>query len=84
MFPARLLLRFLLPVLLLGFTALPVVAGEEEPESEQPRVWTSVDGRKLTGTLEEKGEDWVKLRIKDITFRAKSFNIFIFQKALNF
>ncbi len=71
MFPARLLLRFLLPVLLLGFAALPVVAGEEEPESEQPRVWTSVDGRKLTGTLEEKGEDWVKLRIKDKVYKLK-------------
>jgi len=35
-----------------------------EPEGEKPRVWTSADGRKLTGTLEDKGDDWVKLKIK--------------------
>ncbi|MDG2488512.1 MAG: hypothetical protein P8M65_12435 [Roseibacillus sp.] len=71
MFFARLFIRFLLLLLqVLVFAVLPVSA-ESEPEGEKPRVWTSVDGRKLTGTLEEKGEDWVKLKIKGKVYNLK-------------
>ena len=38
---------------------------------EKPRVWTSADGRKLTGVLEEKGDGWVKLKVKDKVYRLK-------------
>ena len=62
MFILRSSVRFLLLVLL-AVLVLPAPA-EDEPEGEKPRVWTSVDGKKLTGTLEEKGEGWVKLKIK--------------------
>ena len=38
---------------------------------EKTRVWTSADGRKLTGVLEEKGDGWVKLKVKDKVYRLK-------------
>ena len=69
MFVLRSSIRFLLLVVL-AVLALPAPA-EDEPEGEKPRVWTSVDGRKLTGTLEEKGEGWVKLKIKGKVYNLK-------------
>ena len=69
MFLARLSIRFLL-LQVLACAVLSAFA-EREPEGEKPRIWTSADGRKLTGTLEEKGEDWVKLKIKDKVYTLK-------------
>ena len=70
MFPARILTRRLVLPLLVAFMVLPALAAEEQ-EGEKPRVWTSADGRKLTGILEEKGEDWVKLKIKGKLYKLK-------------
>ena len=36
---------------------------------ENARVWTSADGRKLTGTLEDKGDDWVKIKVKGKVYK---------------
>lgn len=69
MFFERVAIRFLLLQVLI-FAVLPVSA-ESEPEGEKPRIWTSVDGRKLTGTLEEKGEDWVKIKIRGKVYNLK-------------
>ena len=69
MFFERVAIRFLLLQVLI-FAVLPVSA-ESEPEEEKPRIWTSVDGRKLTGTLEEKGEDWVKIKIRGKVYNLK-------------
>ena len=69
MFFARLSIRFLL-LQVLACAVLSAFA-EREPEGENPRIWTSADGRKLTGTLEEKGEDWVKLKIKGKVYTLK-------------
>ena len=70
MFPARILTRRLLLSVLVVVMALPGHA-EEEQEGEKPRVWTSADGKKLTGVLEEKGEDWVKLKVKGKLYKLK-------------
>ena len=66
-------LRCLCVTLLCSFPILVVLPAhaDDEPEGEKPRVWTSADGRKLTGTLEEKGEDWVKLQIKGEVYTLK-------------
>ena len=66
-------LRCLCVTLLYSFPILVVLPAhaDDEPEGEKPRVWTSADGRKLTGTLEEKGEDWVKLQIKGEVYTLK-------------
>ena len=69
MFLKRLSIRVLL-LQVLACTVLSAFA-EHEPEGEKPRIWTSADGRKITGTLEEKGEDWVKLKIKDKVYTLK-------------
>ncbi|MEE2624158.1 MAG: hypothetical protein VYA46_08015, partial [Verrucomicrobiota bacterium] len=58
MFPAPILTRRLVLSVLVAFMALPGFAAEEQ-EGEKPRLWTSADGKILTGVLEEKGEDWV-------------------------
>ena len=69
MFFARLSIRFLL-LQVLACAVLSAFA-EREPEGEKPRIWTSADGKKLTGTLEEKGEDWVKLKITGKVYTLK-------------
>ena len=70
---AMFFLRCLCVTLLYSFPILVVLPAhaDDEPEGEKPRVWTSADGRKLTGTLEEKGEDWVKLQIKGKVYTLK-------------
>ena len=70
---AMFFLRCLCVTLLCSFPILVVLPAhaDDEPEGEKPRVWTSADGRKLTGTLEEKGEDWVKLQIKGEVYTLK-------------
>lgn len=66
-------LRYLCVTLLCSIPIVVVLPAhaDDEPEGEKPRVWTSADGRKLTGTLEEKGEDWVKLQIKGKVYTLK-------------
>ena len=70
---AMFFLRYLCVTLLCSIPILVVLPAhaDDEPEGEKPRVWTSADGRKLTGTLEEKGEDWVKLQIKGKVYTLK-------------
>ena len=70
---AMFFLRYLCVTLLCSIPILVVLPAhaDDEPEAEKPRVWTSADGRKLTGTLEEKGEDWVKLQIKGKVYTLK-------------
>lgn len=53
----------------LCMSTLLVSLAESLCAEEKPRVWTSADGRKLTGTLEEKGDDWIKLRVRGKVFR---------------
>ena len=55
----------------LGVAVLLVLLPSFLCAGERPRVWTSADGRKLTGVLEEKGEDWIKLRVKGKVYRLK-------------
>ena len=57
--------------LVLLFAALLVAGFCEKLSGEIQRVWTSADGKKLTGTLECQGEGWVKLRVKDKIYRLK-------------
>jgi len=57
--------------LVLLFAALLVAGFCEKLSGEIQRVWTSADGKKLTGTLEGQGEGWVKLRVKDKIYRLK-------------
>lgn len=40
-------------------------------EKEEERVWTSADGRTLRGVLKERGDDWVKIQIKDRVHKIK-------------
>jgi hypothetical protein len=70
MFPAPILTRRLVLSVLVALMALPGFAAEEQ-EGEKPRLWTSADGKKLTGVLEEKGEDWVKLKVKGKLYKLK-------------
>lgn len=58
--------RLILP-LLVAIAATTTGAWAEE----KARVWTSADGRKLTGTVEEKGEGWVKLKVKGKVYKLK-------------
>ncbi|MDP6209450.1 MAG: hypothetical protein QGG01_14145, partial [Roseibacillus sp.] len=57
--------------LVLVFAALLVAGFCEELSGEIQRVWTSADGKTLTGTLEGQGEDWVKLKVKDKIYKLK-------------
>lgn len=50
--------RLLLSILLVVLTSISL------PAEEKSRVWTSSDGRTLTGVLKEKGDGWVKIEIK--------------------
>lgn len=71
---AMFFLRYLCVTLLCSIPILVVLPAhaDDEPEGEKPRVWTSADGRKLTGILEDKGEDWVKIQIKGKTYTLKT------------
>ena len=57
--------------LVLLFAALLVAGFCEKLSGEIQRVWTSADGKKLTGTLEGQGEGWVKLRVEDKIYKLK-------------
>ena len=57
--------------LVLLWVALLLAGLSKESPGEIQRVWTSSDGKKLTGTLEDQGDDWVKLRIKDKIYKLK-------------
>ena len=70
MFLAGVLTRRLVLPVLVAFMGLTALAAEEQ-EGEKPRVWTSADGKKLTGVLEEKGEGWVKLKVKGKLYKLK-------------
>ncbi|MEO1836175.1 MAG: hypothetical protein ABGZ49_11845 [Akkermansiaceae bacterium] len=51
-------------VLLFAFwAAITSVASGAEKKGE--RVWTNADGRTLRGVLKERGDNWVKIQIKD-------------------
>ena len=65
MFHVALRAKCMLLLSLFALTFLPAGA------AEKARVWTSADGRKLTGTLEDKGEDWVKIKVKGKVYTLK-------------
>ncbi len=51
--------------------ALLVTGFCEKLSGEIQRIWTSSDGRKLTGTLEGQGEGWGILRVKGKIYELK-------------
>ena len=51
--------------LILLCVALLLVGASKQSAGKIARVWTSADGKKITGTLADQGDDWVKIKIKD-------------------